>query len=100
DLAQPVPAGGSVTLDMNFHSQLPRVIERTGYVGKFHLVGQWFPKIGVLEPRWNVHEFHFNSEFYADFGEYDVRMTVPKDYVVGAVGEQQGDPTPEGKELT
>jgi hypothetical protein len=109
DLAQPVPAGGSVTLDMNFHSQLPRVIERTGYVGKFHLVAQWFPKIGVLElpgergatePRWNVHEFHFNSEFYADFGEFDVRMTAPKDYVVGAVGEQQGEPTPEGNELT
>src|ERR1700754_1111065 len=109
DLAQPVAAGGSVTLDMNFHSQLPRVIERTGYVGKFHLVGQWFPKIGVLElpgergatePRWNVHEFHFNSEFFADFGEYDVRMTAPKDYVVAAVGEQQGDPAPEGNELT
>ena len=109
DLAQPVPAGGSVTLDMNFHSQLPRVIERTGYVGSFHLVGQWFPKIGVLElpgergatePRWNVHEFHFNSEFYADFGEYDVRITAPRDYVIGAVGEQQGEPTPEGNELT
>jgi hypothetical protein len=108
DLARPVPAGGSVTLDMNFHSQLPRVVLRTGYVGKFHLVGQWFPKIGVLElpgergasePRWNVHEFHFNSEFYADFGEYDVRLSVPKDYVVGAVGEQQGDPVPEGNDL-
>ncbi|MDQ7995909.1 MAG: M1 family metallopeptidase [Luteibacter sp.] len=109
DLAQPVPAGGNVTLDMNFHSQLPRVIERTGYVGRFHLVAQWFPKIGVLElpgergatePRWNVHEFHFSSEFYADFAEYDVRMTVPKGYVVGAVGEQQGEPVPEGNELT
>ncbi len=109
DLAQPVPAGGNVTLDMNFHSQLPRVIERTGYVGQFHLVAQWFPKIGVLElpgergatePRWNVHEFHFSSEFYADFAEYDVRMTVPKGYVVGAVGEQQGEPVPEGNELT
>ncbi|MGN6478885.1 M1 family metallopeptidase [Luteibacter sp.] len=109
DLAQPVPAGGSVTLDMAFHSQLPRVIERTGYVGKFNLVAQWFPKIGVLElpgergatePRWNVHEFHFNSEFFADFGEFDVRMTVPKAYTVGAVGEQQGDPVPEGNDLT
>ena len=109
DLAQPVPAGGNVTLDMNFHSQLPRVIERTGYVGQFHLIAQWFPKIGVLElpgergatePRWNVHEFHFSSEFYADFAEYDVRMTVPKGYVVGAVGEQQGEPVPEGNELT
>jgi len=109
DLAQLVPAGGSVTLDMSFHSQLPRVILRTGYVGQFHLVGQWFPKIGVLElagergatePRWNVHEFHFNSEFYADFGEYDVRVTAPKDYVVAAVGEQQGAPVQEGQDLT
>ncbi|KRE88853.1 peptidase M1 [Frateuria sp. Soil773] len=101
DLAQPVPAGGTLTLDIDFLSQLPRVVERTGWFGDFNLVAQWFPKIGVLElpgergataPRWNVHEFHFNSEFYADFGSYDVKMTVPSDYTVGAVGEQQGEP--------
>jgi len=101
DLAQPVPAGGTLTLDIDFLSQLPRVVERTGWFGDFNLVAQWFPKIGVLElpgergataPRWNVHEFHFNSEFYADFGSFDVKMTVPSDYTVGAVGEQQGEP--------
>ncbi|HEU4670946.1 MAG TPA: M1 family metallopeptidase [Dyella sp.] len=101
DLAQPVPAGGTLTLDIDFLSQLPRVVERTGWFGDFNLVGQWFPKIGVLElpgergateVRWNCHEFHFNSEFYADFGLYDVRLTVPSDYTVGAVGELQGQP--------
>jgi hypothetical protein len=101
DLAEPVPAGGTLALDIDFLSQLPRVVERTGWWGDFNLVGQWFPKIGVLElagergataPRWNVHEFHFNSEFYADFGLYDVRLTVPSDYVVGAVGKLQGQP--------
>ena len=101
DLARPVPAGGTLTLDIDFLSQLPRVVERTGWWGDFNLVAQWFPKIGVLElpgergatqVRWNVHEFHFNSEFYADFGLFDVRMTVPSDYTVGAVGEQQGAP--------
>ena len=101
DLAEPVPAGGTLTLDIDFHSQLPRVVERTGWFGDFNLVAQWFPKIGVLElpgergattPRWNVHEFHFNSEFYADFGLYDVRLTVPDGYTVGAVGKQQGAP--------
>jgi hypothetical protein len=102
DLAEPVPPGGTLTLDIDFLSQLPRVVERTGWWGDFNLVGQWFPKIGVLElagergavaPRWNVHEFHFNSEFYADFGLYDVRLTVPSDYTVGAVGKLQGAPT-------
>jgi hypothetical protein len=102
DLAQPVPAGGTLALDIDFLSQLPRVVERTGWWGDFNLVGQWFPKIGVLElagergataPRWNVHEFHFNSEFYADFGFYDVHLTVPSDFTVGAVGKLQQPPT-------
>ncbi|MDB5952075.1 MAG: peptidase [Massilia sp.] len=101
DLPTPVAAGTSTVLDIDFLTQLPRVVARTGYFGSFHLVGQWFPKIGVLElagergavaPRWNVHEFHRNSEFYADFGNYDVRLTVPKDYTVGATGELQGAP--------
>lgn len=109
DLAQPVPAGGTLTLDIDFLSQLPRVVERTGWFGDFNLVGQWFPKIGVLElpgergateVRWNCHEFHFNSEFYADFGLYDVKLTVPSDYTVGAVGELQGQPQSDGGKTT
>ncbi|MGH8032598.1 MAG: M1 family metallopeptidase, partial [Luteimonas sp.] len=97
DLPQPVAPGASTVLDIGFFNQLPRVSARTGYFGTFHLVAQWFPKIGVLElpgergataPRWNVHEFHLHSEFYADFGSYDVRITVPKGYTVGATGEQ------------
>jgi hypothetical protein len=101
DLPSAVPPDATTSFDIDFRTQLPRVIARTGYFGSFHLIGQWFPKIGVLElpgergataPRWNVHEFHLNSEFYADFGLYDVRLTVPKGYTVGAVGEPQGAP--------
>lgn len=109
DLAQPVGAGETLTLDIDFLSQLPRVVERTGWWGDFNLVAQWFPKIAVLElpgergakeTRWNAHEFHFNSEFYADFGSYDVRLTVPSDYTVGAVGELQGEPVQAGGKTT
>ncbi|MCC8362239.1 M1 family metallopeptidase [Lysobacter sp. A6] len=101
DLPEAVAPGGETTIDMDFFNQLPRVSARTGYYGTFHLVGQWFPKIGVLElpgergataPRWNVHEFHLHSEFFADYGLYDVSLTVPKDYTVGATGEEQGAP--------
>ena len=109
DLPAPVAAGASTTLDMTFFDQLPRVVARTGYFGTFHLVGQWFPKIAVLElagergataPRWNAHEFHLESEFYADFGTYDVRLTVPKGYTVGATGQPQGAPVARGDLLT
>jgi hypothetical protein len=101
DLPQAVVPGASTTLDIDFDTQLPRVVARSGYFGTFHLVAQWFPKIGVLElpgergataPRWNVHEYHLNSEFYADFGSYDVRLTVPRGYTVGATGEPAGAP--------
>jgi hypothetical protein len=109
DLPAAVAPGASTTLDIDFHTQLPRVMARTGYFGSFHLVGQWFPKIAVLElpgergataPRWNAHEFHLNSEFYADFGSFDVRLTAPKDYTVGATGEPQGAPAEKDGMLT
>jgi hypothetical protein len=109
DLPAPVAPGASTTFDIDFLTKLPRVIARTGYFGSFHLVGQWFPKIGVLElagergaaqPRWNAHEFHMNSEFYADFGRYDVKLTVPHDYTVGATGELQGAPIASNGMLT
>ena len=102
DLPDPVEAGTSTTLDIDFLTQLPHLYTRTGHAGSFHLVAQWFPKIGVLElpgergataPRWNVHEFHSDSEFYADFGLYDVRLSVPASYRVGATGELQGPPS-------
>lgn len=109
DLPQAVAPGASTTVDIDFLTQLPRVIARTGYFGSFHLVGQWFPKIAVLElpgergattPRWNAHEMHLNSEFYADFGSYDVRLTAPKAYTVGATGEPQGAPLEKNDMLT
>jgi hypothetical protein len=82
-----------------FTSRLPRVFARTGYRDDFYLVGQWFPKLGVYEPAgmrgretggWNCHQFHATSEFYADFGRYEVDITVPSDYVLGATGERTG----------
>ena len=85
-LPEPVPPGGSVTLELAFTSKLPQVFARTGHKDDFYLAGQWFPKLGVYEPAgmrgretggWNCHQFHANSEFYADFGTYAVDITVP-----------------------
>jgi hypothetical protein len=94
-LSKPVRPNETITLDINFTAKLPAVFARTGYSEDFFMVGQWFPKIGVYEPagmryatkgEWNCHQFHANSEFYADYGVYDVDMTVPKNYVLGATG--------------
>ena len=96
-LTRPVAPGQKIALDVVFNARLPRVFARSGYWGSFAMVAQWFPKIGVweavgerrrLEAGWNCHQYHANSEFYADFGVYDVTMTVPPAYKdkVGATG--------------
>jgi hypothetical protein len=96
-LPVPVAPRGEIVLDVAFRSKLPRIFARTGFVRDYHLVGQWFPKLGVYEPAgmrgrktggWNCHAFHANSEFYADFGDYDVTLSVPSEFVVGATGRQ------------
>jgi len=90
-LAQPLLPGGTVTVEIEFALQLPRVFARTGYRGAFTMVGQWFPKIGVRigppgQESWHCVPFHVNSEFFADFGVYDVTLTVPSTHVVAATG--------------
>jgi peptidase M1-like protein len=101
-LSKPVKPGEEIALDIDFTAQLPRVFARTGYWASFALVGQWFPKIGVWESAgerrreqagWNCHQFHATSEFYADFGNYDVTMTVPAAYKskIGATGVMKSE---------
>jgi hypothetical protein len=86
-LPQPIPPGGEVTFRITFHDQFPEVIARTGYKRDFILGGQWFPKVGVWwKGAWNCHQFHLNSEFFADFGTYNVRLTLPENFVDGATG--------------
>jgi hypothetical protein len=83
----PIAPDTSVTVDVEWTAKIPRPFARTGYVGDYYFIAQWFPKLGVLEEGgWNTHQFHASTEFYADFGVYDVRITVPKRFVVGASG--------------
>ncbi len=87
-LPKPVPPGASVTFHLDFQDQMPQVLERTGYAHDFVMVGQWFPKVGVWwKGEWNCHQFHANTEFFADFGTFDVKITLPQNEVVGAGGD-------------
>jgi hypothetical protein len=87
-LPAPLLPNEEITLNMTFTSQLPIVFARSGHNDDtFNFVAQWFPKPGVYaNGRWVNHRYHANTEFFADFGNYDVEITVPKDFVVGATG--------------
>lgn len=87
ELPTPIAPGKMLVLEIDFEVQLPQVFARTGFYEDFFMVGQWFPKLGVWQnDHWNAYPFHANSEFFADFGDYDVRITVPEQYVLAATG--------------
>ena len=92
-LPSPIGPGATARVRLRFTAKVPRTFARTGFRGDYFFLAQWFPKIGVFEaPRggraeWNCHQF-IQTEFYADFGNYDVRLTVPAGWVVGATGRE------------
>jgi len=86
-LPKAIAPGGYVQFKIAFHDQMPETQARTGWKRDFVLGGQWFPKVGVWwNGAWNCHQFHATTEFFADFGVYDVKLTVPQYEVIGATG--------------
>ncbi len=90
ELPVPVQPGEQLRLRITWTGKFPKNFDRTGVIGDYYFVSQWFPKLGVFEAGgWTAHQFFANSEFYSDFGRYDVRMTVPSGWMVGATGTEQ-----------
>ncbi|MGC2058158.1 MAG: hypothetical protein WA653_07850, partial [Candidatus Sulfotelmatobacter sp.] len=91
-LAKPIPAGEYVQFKISFQTKFPETQARSGWKRDFVLGGQWFPKVGVWwHGAWNCHQYHAMTEFFADFGVYDVKLTVPQYEVVGASGVKVGE---------
>jgi hypothetical protein len=87
DLPQPLLPQQTLELNLDFESKIPKGAPRAGYVGNFYFIVQWFPKMGVyIDGAWNCHQYHMPGEFFADFGVYDVDITVPQNYIVGSSG--------------
>ncbi len=86
-LNKPIAPGESVQFKIAFQTKFPQTQARSGYRRDFVLGGQWFPKVGVFwHGAWNCHQYHNTTEFFADFGVYDVKLTVPQNEVMGASG--------------
>jgi aminopeptidase N len=89
-LPRPVPPGEAVAIEIKWTAHVPRTFARTGAIGNFFFVAQWFPKLGVLQDAgWNCHQFHASTEFFSDYGVYDVLLTVPRGWIVGATGVER-----------
>lgn len=91
-LPKAIAPGAYVQFKIAFQTKFPETQARSGWKRDFVLGGQWFPKVGVWwHGAWNCHQYHAFTEFFADFGVYDVKLTVPQFEVVGASGVKVGE---------
>ena len=93
-LAEPLPPGGATLITTPFHVKIAKNFSRGGRTGRAYQVTQWYPKPAVYDQKgWHPMPYLDQGEFYGEFGSFDVRITLPKDYIVASTGElMSGDP--------
>lgn len=92
-LSTPILPNTTGVLDMKFTTKMPKTIARSGYSRHdFFLFVHWFPQVCVYEQKldgnwgWNSHQFVQGTEFFADFGDYNVSITASDHLQIGASG--------------
>jgi hypothetical protein len=93
----PIAAGASATIEATWHFAVPRVdtLERGERMGRFgdylYQVAQWYPQVAMYDDMrgWDTDQYMGIGEFYNQFGSFDVNITVPGGWLVGATGDLQ-----------
>lgn len=92
DLPEPILPGQTVVFDMEFEAQVPLQIRRAGRdnaEGIRYSMAQWYPKMAAYDVRgWHANPY-IGREFYGNFGDFDVKITIDKTYTLGGTGYLQ-----------
>jgi hypothetical protein len=90
-LNAPLKSGERINVTTPFKVKIPSgEISRLGHIGQSYQITQWYPKPAVYDKNgWNQMPYLNQGEFYSEYGSFDVSITLPKNYVVGATGDLQ-----------
>lgn len=89
-LNKPLQSGETVRISTPFHVKLPYTFSRMGHVGQSYQITQWYPKPAVYDKTgWHAMPYLDQGEFYSEYGSFEVNITLPQNYVVGATGDLQ-----------
>lgn len=90
-LGESLVSGGSITIETPFRVKIPdSKFSRLGHTGQAYHITQWYPKPAVFDKYgWHPMPYLTQGEFYSEFGSFDVTITLPTNYVVGATGVLQ-----------
>ena len=102
-LNKAIQPGESVTFDMVFDAQVPVQIRRSGRnnaEGVALSMTQWYPKLSEYDfEGWHAYPY-IGREFHGVWGDFDLKLTIDKDYVVGGTGYLQPNPVVNGNKKT
>jgi len=91
-LNKPIKSGEKVTFNMDFLGQVPLQIRRSGRNNKEGValsMTQWFPKMAEYDfEGWHA-DAYIAREFHGVWGNFDVKLTIDKNYTVGGSGYLQ-----------
>ena len=91
-LPNPLAPGQTIEITTPFHEKIPFNFSRGGHVGHTYQITQWYPKPAVYDTNgWHPIPYLDQGEFYSEFGNFDVQITVPENYLVAATGELQNE---------
>jgi hypothetical protein len=87
----PLKSGSALTVSTPFAVKIPSgEISRMGHIKQSYQITQWYPKPAVYDAKgWHPIPYLNQGEFYSEFGSFDVSITLPKNYIVGATGVLQ-----------
>lgn len=89
-LPEPLESNKSCTIKTPFQVKIPNSFSRLGHVDQAYQITQWYPKPAVYDKNgWHPIPYLDQGEFYSEFGSFDVSITLPENYVVGATGDLQ-----------
>ncbi|HLP12978.1 MAG TPA: M1 family metallopeptidase, partial [Flavobacteriales bacterium] len=96
-LPKGVEPDSSITITTPFFVKIPSgLFSRLGHIGQSYQITQWYPKPAVYDRNgWNPMPYLNQGEFYSEWGNFDVTITIPQNYVVAATGELSGCPQEE-----
>jgi hypothetical protein len=87
DLNETLSPGDTIEITTPFYVKIPHSFSRLGHDGQSYQITQWYPKPAVYDSHgWNKMPYLDQGEFYSEFGSFDVFITLPGNYVVGATG--------------
>ena len=89
-LPAPLAPKSACKIETPFHVKLPYNFSRGGHMEQAYQITQWFPKPAVYDQKgWHPIPYLDEGEFYSEFGNYEVQITVPQNYAVAATGNLQ-----------